>query len=101
MNLPVLHQALKCHGPLCKFNVHEFFIYAYTYNGGQDNVVSIVTCFGLDSLGFKSHWKKEIYLLLTGLDQPSAHMESYSTSTTALSLDELRSIMAVNVLMYK
>ena len=50
--MPVLHRALKCKNPLCKYNDHEFFIYAYTYYGGQDNVVSIVTYFGLDSSGF-------------------------------------------------
>jgi len=59
--MPVLIQALKCQNPLCMYNDHEFFIYAYTYYRGHDSVVSIVTYFGLDSSGFEFQWRKEIF----------------------------------------
>jgi hypothetical protein len=71
----MLHQALKCENPLCKCsnNFHEFSVYAYTYDECQDSVVSIVTCYGLDSSGFESKWRKEI------LSSPTASLNWWHT----------------------
>jgi hypothetical protein len=37
---------------------HKFnSVYVLAYECGQDSVVGIVTCYGLDSLGIESWWK--------------------------------------------